>query len=152
MESLYYEDFLAGPELETGARVVDDAMVQAFADVSGDRNPLHLDEEYARSSAFGERVAHGVLGLAVATGLLNQSGLTRGTLVAFAGLSWRFRAPIRLGTEVRVRIRTASTRGTSQPDRGLVVLDASLVDGDGQVLQDGQLTMLVKRRGGAEGA
>lgn len=148
MESLYFEDFAEGTEFETGELTVDDAMVQGFADVSGDRNPLHLDEDYARQSAFGERVAHGVLGLAVATGLLNQSGLTRGTLVAFAGLSWRFRAPIRLDTTVRVRIRTASTRPTSRPDRGLVVLGASLVDADGAVLQEGELTMLVKRRGG----
>lgn len=147
MEALYFEDFGPALEMETGARTVDDGMVRGFADVSGDRNPLHLDDAYARESVFGERVAHGVLGLAVATGLLNQSGLTRGTLLALMGVSWRFLAPLRLGTEVRARIRTASKRATSRPDRGIVVLDAALIDSQGNVLQAGELTVLVKCRG-----
>ena len=146
MESLYFEDFRVGTELETSSRVVDEASVLAFADVSGDRNPLHLDAEYARGSAFGERVAHGVLGLAVATGLLNQSRLTRGTLVALVGLSWDFVAPIRLGTAVSVRIRVDATRPTSRLDRGLVELGASLVDAGGAELQRGSFKMLVRRR------
>lgn len=152
MESLYFEDFVEGEEMETGARTVDDALVRSFAEVSGDLNPLHLDEAYARRSVFGERVAHGVLGLAVATGLLNRSGLTRGTLVALAGLSWRFLAPIRLGTSVRLQVRTASVRPTRQPDRGLVVLDGRLVDAEGGVLQEGQLTLLVRRRSAGSGS
>lgn len=146
MESLYFEDFREGAELETSSALIDDETVLAFAEVSGDRNPLHLDPEYARASVFGERVAHGVLGLAVATGLLNQSGLTRGTLVALLGLSWDFVAPIRLDTAVRVRIRVDVTRPTSRPDRGLVVLGASLVDDGGGELQRGTLKMLVRRR------
>jgi acyl dehydratase len=146
VESLYFEDFRVGTELETSSRVVDEEAVFAFADVSGDRNPLHLDPEYARAGAFGERVAHGVLGLAVATGLLNQSRLTRGTLVALLGLTWDFVAPIRLGTAVTVRIRVDSTRRTSRPDRGIVVLAASLVDAGGAELQRGTFKMLVRRR------
>ncbi len=141
-----FEDFDVGQRFETPAATITGGMVQAFADVTGDRNPLHLDEDYARSSVFGERVAHGLLGTCVGAGLLQRSGLTRGTLVALVGLTWSFIAPIRFGTEVRMRLRVAALRPTSKPDRGLVVLAAELVAGE-VVVQRGDLTVLVRRRG-----
>jgi acyl dehydratase len=146
---LWYEEMEPGRAFTTGSRVVTQADVAAFAEVSGDRNPLHLDEAYARDSVFGGRVAHGVLGLAVATGLLNAAGLTRGTLVAFLGLSWDFVSPLYPGTEVRVRLGVASRRATSHPDRGLVVFDASLVASSGEVLQRGELRLLIRTEAGS---
>jgi acyl dehydratase len=151
MEGLTYEELEPGRRFRTGTRLVTDADVAAFADLSGDRNPLHLDEAYARASVFGRRVAHGALGLAVATGLVNQSGLTRGTLVAFLGATWDFVAPLYPGTEVRVTLEVRSRRETSRPDRGLVVLAAELVEeagagaGAGACLQRGEFRMLVRR-------
>jgi acyl dehydratase len=144
-EGLHYEDFHEGRRFRAGARAITEADIEAFAAVSGDRNPLHLDDEYAGTSVFGRRVAHGALGLAVATGLLNALGLTRGTLVAFLGLTWDFVAPLYPGTEVWLRLAVASRRSTSVPDRGLVVLDAELVGG-GEVIQRGKLKLLVRKR------
>jgi acyl dehydratase len=146
---LYYEELEPGRTFSTGSRVVTHGDVAAFAEVSGDRNPLHLDEAYARESVFGGRVAHGVLGLAVATGLLNAAGLTRGTLVAFLGLSWDFIAPLYPDTEVHLELGVVSRRETSHPDRGLVVLDASLVAVTGEVVQRGELRILVSTEAGA---
>jgi acyl dehydratase len=142
----YWDDLEVGARFRTGSRVVSQADVEAFAAVSGDRNPLHLDDGYASRSVFGRRVAHGVLGLAVATGLINRLGLTRGTLVAFLGLGWDFVAPLYPGTEVAVELEVTSRRETSQPERGLVVFAASLVDGAGVVIQQGELRLLVRRR------
>ena len=142
---LVWEQFEVGRRFETGRRRIEDADVRGFADVTGDRNPLHLDEAYARGSVFGRRVAHGLLGTTVAAGLLNQLGLTRGTLVAFLGLTWDFEAPIELGAEVGVRLVVDSARPTSKPDRGIVVLGAELVDGTGSVLQRGTFKLLVRR-------
>lgn len=144
-----FEDFALGAVYETDARVITDADIRAFADVSGDRNPLHLDDDVAAASAFGGRVAHGVLGLAVATGLVNRSRLTRGTLIAFVGLDWSFRAPIRPGDEVRVRITIAGKRVTSTPDRGLVRLAVELLGPDDGLVQEGEWRMLVRRGGRA---
>lgn len=145
-QGLYYEELEPGRRFRSGSREVTQADVAAFAAVSGDENPLHLDEAYARASVFGGRVAHGVLGLAVATGLINRTGLTRDTLVAFLGLSWDFVTPLFPGTEVAVDLEVASRRETSRPERGLVVLSAALVDVAGGVLQRGELRLLVRRR------
>jgi acyl dehydratase len=143
---LYWEALEPGRRFETPRRRIEAADVEAFAEVTGDRNPLHLDEAYARASVFGERVAHGLLGTSVAAGLLNRYGLTRGTLVAFLGLTWDFVAPIRLGTEVGLRLEVEARRPSSKPDRGLVELGAELVDDAGTVLQRGTLKLLVRRR------
>lgn len=143
---LYYDDLEPGRRFRTGQRVVAAADITAFAEVSGDRNPLHLDEAYARASVFGQRVAHGVLGLAVATGLINQSGLTRGTLVAFLGLTWDFVTPLVADMAVAVELEVSSRRATSRPERGLVVLSATLVEVGGVVVQQGELRLLVRRR------
>ena len=147
MEALWFEDFAAGGEWETEARALAGEDVDAFAALSGDRNPLHLDDDYARAAGFGGRIAHGVLGLAVATGLLNRLGLTRGTLVALLGVTWDFRRPVRPGDVLRARLRVAGTCETSRPDRGVVRLEARLVDQHGETAQDGELRLLVRRRG-----
>jgi acyl dehydratase len=141
---LSYAELEPGRTFRTGRRRVTQADVSAFAAVSGDHNPLHLDEAYAGGSAFGRRVAHGVLGLAVATGLINELGLTRGTLVAFLGVSWDFVAPLLPDSEVEVELSVESRRETSRRDRGLVVMRAALLS-DGVVVQEGELRFLVKR-------
>lgn len=148
-QGLYYEDFRESREHLTDFRTVTVADIEAFADVSGDRNPLHLDDDYARASIFGGRVAHGLLGLAIASGLLNRSGLTRGTLLAFLGLSWDFRVPLRPGDRVGLRTRVSRLRGTARGDRGIVLLEAKLVTPEDEVLQEGELKLLVRRRPGA---
>ena len=142
----WYEDFEVGARFVTDARAVTDDDIGAFAEVSGDRNPLHLDEAYAAERGYGGRIAHGALGLAIATGLANQTGLTRGTLLAFLGLDWNFRKPLRPGDTVRLEIEVASKRETSRADRGLVRLAMALVDEAGARIQDGNWTILVARR------
>ena len=147
MQGRFFEEFHVEDEIVTRARTVTDEDVRAFARVSGDDNPLHLDDEYAASSVFGGRVAHGVLGLAVATGLVADTRLTRGTLIAVLGLEWSFRAPLRPGDIVHARLRVTETRPTSRPDRGLVRLAVDLLDAGDAVVQQGTWTLLVRTRG-----
>lgn len=145
---LWFDEFRAGQEFETASRVVDDEAIAAFAAVSGDSNPLHLDEAYARTTPLGGRVAHGLLGVAIASGLIAELQLTRGTLIALAGVSCDFVLPIRPGTEVRAKIRVKEARATSKADRGLVVLEVLLVDGAGEVLQRGEFRELIRVKEG----
>lgn len=151
MEPHHYEDFRVGAEYTTGERAIDDASIRAFAELSGDLNPLHLDDDYAASTVYGGRIAHGVLGLALATGLVSATHLTRGTLVAFLGLAWDYRAPLRPGDRVSARLAVQEKRRTSRGDRGLVRLAVQLLNQRGEVTQEGTWTFMVRCRSADQG-
>ncbi len=143
---LYYEDLAPGTAYVSRVRVLTRADVREFADLSGDRNPIHLDDDAARAAGFEAAVAHGVLGLAVASGLASELEITRGTLIALTGISWRFRAPVHADDRVVLHLSVASRRATTRPDRGLVTLAAELRNQDGVVVQEGEFVELVRRR------
>jgi acyl dehydratase len=147
MEGLLWEEFEAGGSWRTGERRVTLEDLERFSEVSGDLNPLHLDDALARAAGYEGRIAQGVLGTAIATGLINRLGLTSGTLVALAGLSWRFAKPLYPGATVHVDLKVNSVRATRRADRGIVVLEAALAD-EAAVYQRGELTMLMRRQPG----
>ena len=142
----FYEDYAVGDEFLTPARTVTEADVTMFAALSGDYNRLHTDAEYARSGPFGERIAHGLLGLSMVFGLLYRDGIDSDGAVAFLGLSWKFTAPIKFGDTIHATVRITSMRETRAPDRGIVVQAIQLLNQRGQVAQQGEFTMMLKRR------
>jgi acyl dehydratase len=144
--ALHFEDFEVGTETVTDSRTVTEADVFAFAGLSGDYNPLHVDAEFAKSTPFGERIAHGLLGLAIASGLTARTGAIEGTTLAFVGMEWRFKAPILFGDTITVRSGVAEKRETSKPDRGIVRFEVQVVNQRGEVVQEGTQTLLMKRR------
>jgi 3-hydroxybutyryl-CoA dehydratase len=152
MAGLWWDEFTPDASWRTADRVVTVEDVAQFSALSGDLNPLHLDDAYARAAGYRGRIAQGVLGTAVATGLVNRLGVTAGTLVALLGVTWRFEQPLYPGTRVHVDLGVGSVRPTRRADRGVVVLDAGLGDDAGTVYQRGELTMLVRRRPARGGA
>ncbi|MFL5818904.1 MAG: MaoC/PaaZ C-terminal domain-containing protein [Conexibacter sp.] len=146
-DPLYYEDLEVGGAWVSGARTITEADVVAFAGISGDFNPLHVDAEHAASTAFGERIAHGALVLAVATGLRQQQGLFRGSLKAWLGMrEWRFTAPVRFGDTLRVRTEVASRRETRDPAAGLVEQAVSVRNQRDEEVAAGIFVTLMHRR------
>lgn len=143
---LFFEEFTPGRDLETGWRTVTAEDIAAFSRLSGDHNPLHHSPEAARAAGFNAPIAHGVLGIAVATGLLSQAGFTRDTLIALLEIRWDFRVPITAGDELQVRLRVAERRDTSRPERGVVRFDVVVVDRQKRVLQEGSITELIRRQ------
>lgn len=144
---LYFEEFEVGRKVASPGRTVTETDVIMFAGLSGDYNQLHTDDEFARGAQFGARVAHGLLGLSIASGLATRLGLMEGTVEAFLGLDWKFRRPIYLGDTIHVTVEVANTRAMQRLGGGIVDFDVEVVNQDGEVVQKGQWRVLAK--GGA---
>jgi acyl dehydratase len=142
----YYEEIQVGSEYVSPGRTVTEADIVAFAGLSGDYNVLHTDAEFMRTSIFGERIAHGLLGLAIQSGLGTRAMARPFATIAFLGLRWRFKGPIKIGDTIKVRIAVSAKRETSKPNRGIVVLQRSVTNQRGEVVQEGETEIMVERR------
>lgn len=145
-ELRYFEDLAAGAEFISPGRTVTEADVVLYAGLSGDFTPLHTDAEYMKGTAFGERIAHGVLGIALASGLGNRALGENVAVIAFLGLEWKFLAPIRIGDTVTLRVVLQDKRESKKPDRGVVGFRNELLNQRGEKVQEGLKTILVQRR------
>ncbi len=141
----YFEDIEVGEEYESPGRTVTETDIVLFAGLSGDYNVLHTDAEFMKKSIFGERIAHGLLGLAIQSGLFYRSGPVFAT-VAFLGLRWKFKGPIKIGDTIRLRTRVSGKRETSRPDRGIVVVERRVLNQRDEVVQEGETDLMVERR------
>lgn len=143
---MLWEEFEAGQVYESGSRAITEADIVAFASLSGDWNPLHLDEEFAKQTPFKRRIAHGLLGLTIASGLGDREGILEGTIVAFLGMEWKFKRPIFIGDVIRQRRIVTEKRETSERDRGLLQWKVEILNQNDEVVQEGVRTLLVRRR------
>jgi acyl dehydratase len=146
MPKRYFDEIDVGETFETPGITVTDWHLLQFAGVSMDFFELHTNEEFARQTEFGRRVAHGLLGLALTDGLKNRSAFQ---VQALASLhwSWDFVGPIFVGDTVSAQLRVAEKRPSqSKPDRGIVTLDLELRNQHGKVVQKGQNRLLVARK------
>ena len=147
MKRTYYEDYRVGDQFETPGRTIGADEVRQFADLTGDHHRLHLDAEFGRASMFGERISHGLLGMALVNGLAYGTVIDSDYVLAFLGISWKFVAPIRFGDTLRASIRIADRRPTRKPTQGIVVEAIQLLNQRDELLQEGEFTFLVARRG-----
>lgn len=144
--SRFFEDFTVGEQFVTQRRTVTEAEVMTFAGLSGDYHPLHTDAVGAQSTIFGARVAHGLLGLSMFTGLSARLGVFDEAVIALLNVNWNFRGPIFMGDTIHARISVAEKRETSKPDRGVLVRQIELLNQDDKLVQEGTMTSMIKRR------
>lgn len=144
----YLEDLRVGDEFSTPGRTVTEADIVAFAALTGDYASIHTDSEYARASIHGQRIAHGLLGLAFAQGLTWRVASADGARLASLGWKeWRFLRPIFIGDTIHVRVRVVEARrSASDPGRGVVTEELELVNQRGEVTQRGLHSTLVPTR------
>lgn len=146
----YFEDLEIGDKVVSPGRTVTEADIVMFAGLSADYMPLHTDAEFSKTSIFGERVAHGLLGLIIASGLFTRTELSAGmreTALALLGInSWKFLGPIKIGDTVHVEVEVAGKRETSNPERGIIIFKRRLVNQRGEVVQEGEMPMMLRRR------
>jgi len=129
----YYEDLEIGQSHET-VHIIKEEDITKFAEVSGDYNPLHMDDEFAAKTPFGKRIAHGALTASYISGILGNNLPGPGAI--FTGLSMRFRRPVYIGDEVTVRAEVAEKN-----DRGnrVTLAVACIVNGKRVITGEAQV-------------
>jgi acyl dehydratase len=142
----YFDDLEVGQLLVSARRTVTEADVASFAGLSGDFNPLHTDAVFAASTPFGARIAHGLLVVAIGSGLVNQTGWFEGTTVALLEMTSRFVRPVHFGDTVRATYRVAEKKETRRPDRGVVTFEATILNQRDEPVVDGQHVVMLRRR------
>ncbi|WP_027363967.1 MaoC/PaaZ C-terminal domain-containing protein [Desulfotruncus alcoholivorax] len=148
MAGKLFNEWVVGDEYITPGRTITETDVVMFAALSGDYNELHTSKEYMKKSEFGERIVHGLLGLAISHGLLFRTGILEGTGIAFLGIeSWQFKAPIFFGDTVYVKVKVVEKRPSkSKPDRGIIKVLVQLIKQDGTITQEGIKTLMIKQK------
>jgi len=145
--AMYIEEFEVGQEMTSAARTVTEADVTAFAGLSGDYNSIHTDAEYAKSTQFGQRIAHGMLVYSIATGLGVRTGVLDGTVIAFLGIEdWKFLKPVFIGDTIRLRWTVTEARLSSKPGSGVLKRRMEILNQHGEVVQAGSTAVLVKSK------
>ena len=143
-----YADLHVGMSFRSPGRTITDADLVAFAGLTGDYSELHTSDVYARASQFGRRVAHGMLGLAYAHGLMwPRTGELRATAIAFLGITdWKFTGPIFVGDTIFVNYRIAELRDSkSKPTQAIAIFDVEVVTHDDRIVQRGRKVLLVSK-------
>jgi acyl dehydratase len=142
---LHFEDLAVGDQYVSPGRTVTEADIVLFAGLSGDYNILHTDAEYMKSSQFGERIAHGLLGLCIQSGLLTRA-MPALAEVQLVSLRWKFKGPIKIGDTITARARIAAKGEGDLPGFGVVNVARQLLNQRGEVVQEGEMDHRVRRR------
>ena len=142
----FYEELQTGDVHVTAARTVTEADIVSFAGISGDFNPLHTDEEFARTTPFGSRIAHGMLVASIATGLANQSGLFEGTTLALLQQTIRYQGPTRPGDTIRLELAVKEKKESKKPDRGIITFGTAVKNQKDETVLGGEWTLMMRRR------
>jgi acyl dehydratase len=140
---LYFEDIVIGAELQTRGRTITEADIVQFAGLTGDYNPMHTDADYMKGSAFGQRIAHGMLTLSYAVGQAYQLGFMERTVIAFRGLEMKFSLPVFIGDTLHVDLKVADKKDARRMGGGWVDFEVKIINQDGKTVQSGTWTILL---------
>jgi acyl dehydratase len=142
----WFDDFAIGDRIVTQRRTIVEADGAAWAGLTGDFHPLHVDAEAAAGNLFGARFPAGLMSVAIASGLTERLGLFHGSALAVREQTVRYHAPIRFGDTIRVEMEVAELRPRPEKSGGVLVLHYAIVkDGDTRCA-DGELVLLMASR------
>lgn len=145
--SKYFEDFKLGETFRTPAKTMSEGAITMMVGLAGFTIPLFNDEEYAKQTPYGSRIAPGRLTLFVMGGLEEQIGIYDETVIALVGLDKiRFKAPLRAGDTIHVEFEVIDLKETSKPDRGIMAHKSKCLNQKGEVLIECEATHLMRRR------
>lgn len=140
---MYFEDFEVGKSYRTPRRTVTQTDIVNFACLSGDFNAPHVDFEFCKTQPYGEIIAHGPLVNAIAGGLMCQSGVNDGTVIALLGVDkWRIHAPVRHGDTLHVVSTVLDKQPSSKGGRGIVTFERKVVNQKGVAVHTMEVTLM----------
>ncbi len=141
---LYFEEFSLGQKIVTLGRTVTESDVVTFAGLSGDYNQIHTDAEFSKNTPFGQRVAHGLLVLSIASGLAMRTGFIEGTTLAFREINeWKFTKPVFLGDTVHVVMEIKELKALPRLKAGAVTIELDVRNQRDETSMKGLWTVLV---------
>jgi itaconyl-CoA hydratase len=142
----YWEDLVAGDVIRTAGMTITDAHLVQWAGLTGDLVSLHLDETYAATTPFGQRIAHGPLTMSLGLGLMTQTGYFS-NVVAWLGLDEvRATAPVFIGDTIHVSAAVDMARETKKPEQGIWKINYSVLKQDGSTVMTFSSSFIIKRR------
>ncbi len=141
---MYFEEFEVGQKMTSPGRTITESDVVNFAGLSGDYNLIHTDAEYSKNSPFGARVAHGLLGLSIGSGLALRTGVLEGTVMAFREInSWKFVKPVFIGDTIHVVMEIITTKAMKRLGGGKVDLQFNIQNQNDETVMKGIWSVLV---------
>jgi acyl dehydratase len=141
---LYFEDFYAGQKLDTQKRTITEDDIMTFARLTGDDNRIHTDREFSKTTMFGRQVAHGLLGLSIASGLAWQTGILDGTVIAFREVNeWKFVKPVFIGDTIYVELVVKELKALPRIGGGSVTITLEVKNQNQEACHRGRWTVLM---------
>jgi 3-hydroxybutyryl-CoA dehydratase len=141
---LFFEEFQPGQHVTTPGRTITESDIVSFAGLSGDYNLIHTDAEYSRTSPFGQRVAHGLLCLSIASGLATRSGIMEGTVMAFREINnWKFIKPVLIGDTIHVEMDVIETKPYLRLNGGSVIIEIHVNNQNNETVMKGTWNALI---------
>jgi 3-hydroxybutyryl-CoA dehydratase len=147
---MYFEEFEPGQRVVSAGRTITESDIVAFAGLSGDFNQVHMDAEYSKSALPGQRIAHGLLVLSIASGLVVQTGLMEGTIIVFREITeWKFIKPVFIGDTIHVEVEIKETRPMNRLSGGLVAIELDVKNQHGDRVMKGTWSALFQSKTGS---
>jgi 3-hydroxybutyryl-CoA dehydratase len=141
---LYFEEFEVGQKVISVGRTVTESDIVNFAGLSGDFNQIHTDVEYSRATQYGRRVAHGLLGMSIASGLAMRTGILENTVLFFREIdNWKFNKSIFIGDTIHVEMEVTETKPLARIGGGSVVITVDVKKQNGETTMKGNWIVLV---------
>jgi acyl dehydratase len=140
----YFEEFEIGQKFSSSGRTITESDIVMFAGLSGDYNQIHTDIEFCKNTPIGKRIAHGLLVTSIASGLIAQSGLIEGTVIAFREINnWKFTKTTFIGDTIHVITEVIETKSLPRLGGGAVVLRLDVKNQNEESLMKGKWTALI---------
>ena len=144
MAGLYFEEFSVGQSVKTASRTVSEDAIVNFAGLTGDYHQIHTDAEFAKTTPFGQRIAHGLLGMSIGVGLIMRTGLLEGTVLAFREIQeWKFVKPVFIGDTIHAVLTISETKALPRIGGGALIAAVEIRNQSDEVLQKGTLKLLM---------